>query len=114
MNTGEEQKAEETERHRKLRLKKKNELARLKCLEKFLCEKYKLILDECDSGYDKAKNEYVAPQTASTQTTTTNSSSQTETEDNIYDQIITDDDLSWLPQLEDVDDLFARLVNGAE
>ena len=108
MNTGEEQKAKEAERHRKLRLKKKNELTRLKCLEKFLSDKYKLILDEFDSGYDEAKNEYVSPQT-STQTTTTNSSSQTETEDNIFDH-----DLSCLPQLDDVDDLFARLVNGAE
>ena len=107
MNTGEEQKAKEAERHRKLRLKKKNELARLKCLEKFLCDKYKLILDEFDSGYDEGKNEYVVPQT-STQTTTTNSSSQTETEYNIFDQITTDDDLSWLPQLEDVDDLFCQ------
>ena len=105
MNTGEEQKAKEAERHQKLRLKKKNELARLKCLEKFLSDKYKLILNEFDSGYDE-ENHSFAPRE---QTTTTNSSSQTETEDNIFD-----DDLSWLPQLEDVDDLFARLVNGAE
>ena len=92
MNTGEEQKAKEAERHRKLRLKKKNELARLKCLEKFLCNKYKLILDEFDSGYDE-ENHTFAPREQAT-TTTTNSSSQTETEDNIFD-----DDLSWLPQL---------------
>ena len=46
MNTVETQKAKEAERHRKLRLKKKNELTRLKCLEKFLCDKYKLIKDE--------------------------------------------------------------------
>ena len=109
MNTGEEQKAKEAERHRKLRLKKKNELARLKCLEKFRCDKYKLILDEFDSGYDEENHTFAPREQTTTTTTTTNSSSQTETEDNIFD-----DDLSWLPQLEDVDDFFARLVNGAE
>ena len=62
-----------------------------------------------DSGYVEENHTFAPPQ----QTTTTNSSSQTETE-YIFDQITTDDDLSWLPQLEDVDDLFARLVNGAE
>ena len=109
MNTGEEQKAKEAERHRKLRLKNKNELARRKCLEKFLSDKYRSILEEFDSGYDEENHTFGPPQ----QATTTNSSSQTETE-YIFDQITTDDDLSWLPQLEDVDDLFARLVNGAE
>ena len=110
MNTGEEQKAKEAERHRKLRLKNKNELARLKCLEKFLCDKYRSILEEFKTGYDEENHTFAPRQ----QTTTTNSSSQTETEYNIFDQITTDDDLSWLPQLEDVDGLFARLVNGAE
>ena len=98
MNTVETQKAKEAERHRKLRLKKKNELTRLKCLEKFLCDKYKLILDEFESGYDEGKNEYVAPQTR------TSSSSQTDPW-NILDQIA--DDLTWLP--EDVDHLLMRL-----
>ena len=78
MNTVETQKAKEAERHRKLRLKKKNELTRLKCLEKFLCDKYKLILDEFESGYDEGKNEYVAPQTR------TSSSSQTDPNNSLY------------------------------
>ena len=97
MNTVETQKAKEAERHRKLRLKKKNELTRLKCLEKFLSDKYKLILEEFESGYDE-ENHIL--------------SSQTETDYlNIFDEI-TMGDLSWLPQPDDVDDLFTRLVNG--
>ena len=96
MNTIEAKKAKEAERHRKLHLKKKNELGRLKYLEKFLCDKYKSILEEFEIGYDEENHTFTPPQ----QTRTTISS--------------TDDNLSWLPQLEDVDDLLTRLINGAE
>ena len=74
MNTVETQKAKEAERHRKLRLKKKNELTKQKCLEKFLPDKYKLILEEFESGYDEENHIFVPQQQ------TTNSSSQTETD----------------------------------
>ena len=75
-------------------------------MEKFLSDKYKLILEEFESGYDKENHIFVPPQQ------TTNSSSQTETDYlNIFDEI-TMGDLSWLPQPDDVDDLFTRLVNG--
>ena len=55
MNIGEEQKAKEAERHRKLRLKKKNELLKLRCLHQFLCDNHKPILDEFETGYDEGK-----------------------------------------------------------
>ena len=90
--------AKEAERHRRLRLKRKNKLAKPRCLHQFLCDKYKSILDEFETGYDEGKNEYVAPQTR------TSSSSQTDPWD-ILDQVA--DDLTLLP--EDVDHLLMRL-----
>ena len=98
-------KAKEAERHTKLRLNKKNELVKLRCLRQFLCDNHKPILAEFECGYDKEKNEYVSRQQ------TTSNSSQTEADNNIFDEITTDD-LSWLPQPEDMGDLFTRLVNG--
>ena len=82
MDKAETVKAKEAERHTRLRLKRKlkNELAKLRCLHQFLCNKYKSTLDEFESGYDEGKNEYVAPQTR------TSSSSQTDPW-NILDQI---------------------------
>ena len=71
-------------------------------MKKFLCDKNKLILDEFESGYDEDKNEYVPPQ----QTTSTQTDPR-----NILDEVTTGD-LSWLPQPEDMGDLFTRLVNG--
>ena len=112
MNIGEERKAKEAERHRKLRVKKKNELLKLRCLHQFLCDNHKPILDEFETGYYEGENEYAPPEQTTT-TQTANSSSQTETEYNIFVDITTAD-LSWLPQPEDMGHLFARLVNGAE
>ena len=80
MNTFETHEAKEAERHRKLRLKKKNELVKLRCLRQVLCDNHKPILAEFERGYDKEKNEYVTPQQ------TASNSSQTEA-DNIFDEI---------------------------
>ena len=41
----------------------KNELAKLRCLHQFLCDRHKSIFAEFECGYDEEKNEYVAPQT---------------------------------------------------
>ena len=98
MDKAETVKAKEAERHRRLRLKRKNEVAKLRCLRQFLCDKYKSILDEFEIGYDEGKNECVAPQTR------TRSSSQTDPW-NILDEIA--DDQTWLP--EDVDHLLMWL-----
>ena len=53
MNTADIARTKEAERHRNLRLKKKNEVAKLKCLYKFLPDKHKPILAEFESGYDE-------------------------------------------------------------
>ena len=100
MNAIETHKAKEAERHTKLRLKKKNELVKLRCLRQFLCDNHKPILTEFERGYDEEKNEYVPPQQL-----TTSSSSQTEADNDIFDEIMTGD-LSLLPQPEDTSYLF--------
>lgn len=56
------EKKKKTERHRKLRLKRKNELLKLKYFYEFVCTKYQSIVGEFENGYNKERNIYVTPQ----------------------------------------------------